>query len=751
MSSPTEVVKQLNSARQIVLGDPAIYPQVVPGVLPVIGAGAHLDLRRWGADFLAETFASPVISPEQKQKMVVSSDVLGTLRSYLQRKEQVGEDEDTSVIKSAVQCAASVYPLVFRHTVTNASDGETWSKLAAIKSSILRRMDTAAPGVRICCVKFVAMVVLVQTAGLIADPRRPEQNEVSLALVPRDHAVLKFGMLEAEASGLLDRLLDIMQADGSDALLVTAMLNSLSSLVQRRASISNKILSAVLAYNPLRLASRAMSGRDKVALRSMTRTTMSFLLNVLKRNPQHTLAGRLQQHIERLRHSLIDVFSDTNDRKRSAPDEPTDGLDDRKRQRVEIETANGRSPLQQPPRPPPPTYLGPGPVSIAQLFSLENNAAANFDVQVIPPYVVAQLVPPLLQNIDQRKFDEAINVVKARFLNLGKPAPGTASDAARAVMGRDEDDYDPDAEFGGRAEQVNNRLDQMPPEGFGGQSVAIGPFNLPTPPPMNNAEIGEYSKTAVMRVFDTLTGLDREARQKGVKKTEVEKGFIRLAASNHDREGWITLVTRLATRASFDLQDGNGNVKQEGQDRAVVKKDGQFDLANSIRKSLLNYVMEAFRARIGIAISWLNEEWYADQLLKKQQQAEGIYNEEEGRQSNYEHWMLRFLDSIVPYIDIKDNKTLIRFLSEIPAVHQAVLERVKKLADDPERVNLVIQALVYLVMFRPPVRQMALDALEDLWRRNEDARKPAEKHLAKYRPDVVNAGVNGTAEMKAEG
>ena len=83
MSSPTEVVKQLNSARQIVLGDPAIYPQVVPGVLPVIGAGAHLDLRRWGADFLAETFASPVISPEQKQKMVVSSDVLGTLRSYL--------------------------------------------------------------------------------------------------------------------------------------------------------------------------------------------------------------------------------------------------------------------------------------------------------------------------------------------------------------------------------------------------------------------------------------------------------------------------------------------------------------------------------------------------------------------------------------------------------------------------------------------------------------------------------------------
>lgn len=43
--------------------------------------------------------------------------------------------------------------------------------------------------------------------------QRPEQNETSLAIVPRTHPVLKISHLEAEASGLLDRLLGVFQED----------------------------------------------------------------------------------------------------------------------------------------------------------------------------------------------------------------------------------------------------------------------------------------------------------------------------------------------------------------------------------------------------------------------------------------------------------------------------------------------------------------------------------------------------------
>lgn len=88
-------------------------------------------------------------------------------------------------------------------------------------------MDSATISIRICCIKFVQKVVQVETPGMIADPRvssigrqhgltqdtdneqRAESNETSIALVPRNHPLLSLPNLEAEASGLLDRLLSV--------------------------------------------------------------------------------------------------------------------------------------------------------------------------------------------------------------------------------------------------------------------------------------------------------------------------------------------------------------------------------------------------------------------------------------------------------------------------------------------------------------------------------------------------------------
>lgn len=114
------------------------------------------------------------------------------------------------------------------YSISDPSDAPTWQKMVAIKTSILRRMDNEPAGVRLCCIKFIQSVVQVQTPGMIADPRvrdklaesvtlsltyaqRPEQNEISLALVPRNHPVVPPSNLEAEASGLLDRLLFVIQ------------------------------------------------------------------------------------------------------------------------------------------------------------------------------------------------------------------------------------------------------------------------------------------------------------------------------------------------------------------------------------------------------------------------------------------------------------------------------------------------------------------------------------------------------------
>lgn len=191
--------------------------------------------------------------------------------------------------------------------------------MSSIKSSILRRMDKATPGVRICCVKFLQQVVLVQTPGIV-DPRvrvnklphtdsmlnyisqRPDGSDISLALVPRDHPVISYSSLEAEGHGLLDRLLDIIHGDHrsdklsgdswaaltgcSDGLVVTATLNTLGMLMHRRPIAANKILNSVLNFNPLKLGNSPLTPKNKVIMKSIERTTRALLMNIMKRHVQ---------------------------------------------------------------------------------------------------------------------------------------------------------------------------------------------------------------------------------------------------------------------------------------------------------------------------------------------------------------------------------------------------------------------------------------------------------------------------------
>ncbi|KAK3072794.1 hypothetical protein LTR53_006166 [Teratosphaeriaceae sp. CCFEE 6253] len=796
MGDPTAILKSLNEARAICLATPAIYPQVVPGVVPVVGPAAPLALRRWGADFLAETFASPVLPAEEKQRLALG--VLDTLNGYLYRREEQGEEEDVAVVKSAVQCAASLYPLVFRHilsvTTASADAAEVWAKMSRVKSLILRTMDAAPAGVRICGIKFIARVVQVQTPGSgIVDPRRPEQNEISLALLPRDHAVLQASLLEAEASGLLDRLLGVLQENSGDALLVTATLAALAPLVQRRASIASKILLTALTYNPLPPTTTGLaglSGKDKVAIRSTTRTTMSFLLNVLKRQPSHPLAQRLQQRTEQLRHGLAEFFSPTAatstavaaGEKRAPPtDQPDDGLDNPKRQRVEIATANGTAP-QQPPLPPPP--LPPGLVSHAQLFTLPaaDPTAAGFHVQAIPPEIVGRLVPPLLASLDPLRLGLAIAAVQARLLEYGGRDHGALVAAAQAaqdwpgrlgVNGDGDGDGDPLLALeaaGQRAQEVNER-DLMP-------AVEVERFELAAAPALTGREIEVYGRRAVGRVFGILGTLDGKAKGGGGAKKvaglQEAKGFARLAgggvggaALGQEREGWVTLLIRLATRSTAFTpllpadeereEEGEGVVKQEGEDRTLAKRTSKgtngFILADGIRQALLDYIMEDFRRRIDVAIAWLNEEWFADRLaFASPSSLSHTITPPMSALPNYPATLLHVLDTLCPYLDhTKDTRTLIRFLSEIPDLDPRVLDRVVKLADDPERGGMACQALLYLVMFRPPVREWALDAVEALWRQGGEAKGAAGKVLGRWRPGALAEGGKGEdGEMKAE-
>ncbi len=274
--------------------------------------------------------------------------------------------------------------------------------------------------------------------------QRPDQSETSLALVPRQHALIPPPNLEAEASGLLDRLLGVFQdptrqvtltgcigallMSSSDSIIIDATLNSLGVLIRSRASIANKIIYAVLNFDPHRKATRPLTPKDRVVIRSLERTTRALLVNVNKqyvgsvlvsrirsslssRNPNGALAPRIQQYVDRLNQSRLEVFDD-NSRKRGAPSEPTDGLDQTKRARL------GAQVMEQPVRRLEVHPLPPGPVSAAQLFTITTDSAlTSFDVRQFPVELVLQLLKAVSYKLDQRLVDQAVEVSRMGTLS----------------------------------------------------------------------------------------------------------------------------------------------------------------------------------------------------------------------------------------------------------------------------------------------------------------------------------------------
>lgn len=107
MATAVEQLAQLNQVRNHVLADAVHYPDIISGIVPLIGTGNHLETQRWGAEFMAEAFASPMVSGPTKEKMALTA--LPVIRDWL------ADQPDEAVIKSATQTAASVYPYVFRH------------------------------------------------------------------------------------------------------------------------------------------------------------------------------------------------------------------------------------------------------------------------------------------------------------------------------------------------------------------------------------------------------------------------------------------------------------------------------------------------------------------------------------------------------------------------------------------------------------------------------------------------------------
>lgn len=190
------------------------------------------------------------------------------------------------------------------------------------------------------------------------------------------------------------------------------------------------------------------------------------------------------------------------------------------------------------------------------------------------------------------------------------------------------------------------------------------------------------------------------------------------------------MTIRLCTRSSISTMPMIIAEQYDPRGGSLIRRPTQYNMQESIRDALFAYILQDFRTRIPLAISWLTEEWYADRLL--------LQNVPDASPTllNYNRLTLRLTDGILPFLDARD-KIFIRYLSELPWLTLEILGRVKLVAEDPERVPLAMASLRYLLMFRPPSRSWVCDVLEEVYKSNEAAKVAAGKLLKTWRPQGI--------------
>jgi len=645
--------------------------------------------------------------------------------------------------------------------------------MIAIKSNILRRMDGVRPGLRKCCIKFVQVVVQTQTPAQV-DPRRKDSQDISSALLPAQHPILSSKTLEPEAEGLLDRILSIFLDNSTDALLIDATLNGFGPLLTTRLTISHKIINAILAFNIFKLANSPMTPTNRVLIRSMEKTVSRLLTYWLKRFvpeydcklsevsnytltnmprfPQNQLAHRVTEYLHRLQQNHITVFNEAS-RKRPAPAEPIDGLNDAKRQRLgaQVPMASQISPSA----PVLPVQVPDIPVEMrAKVLALTDDPRIfEFNIYQIPFQMIVKMIIAVLSSTPQQALDSAIAASRNQIMQYVASQTQSNNRIPLDVPADDDDQYDPlDLKVAEESELIANQMDMDAENIPTQQGTGLGGAQLPQAPMLDSEKLRQIHSTVVDRMIRGLDAQRAAAAAAASAVSPAAKGKGQ-PPTGPDSTPYLMFVVRLATRVPLGPDVDSEDPKMANG----ALPPPSYNYANAIRQRLLAYVLQDWRRRIDIAITWLTEEWMADTMAARKKRAarrkaNGAGEEGKGASAddddaviaprdlpNYNRWLHALLDELAAFIgaETPEVKVLIRLLSEVPGVDRRVVDKVKRLALDPERIGLVVPALRYLVLYRVPVREWCLDAMVEMYSDYDGVKALVKKDLARWRPEVL--------------
>lgn len=215
--------------------------------------------------------------------------------------------------------------------------------------------------------------------------------------------------------------------------------------------------------------------------------------------------------------------------------------------------------------------------------------------------------------------------------------------------------------------------------------IALTRFELPQTERLSPEILKQGFQSSIDRILQSIWTMDKSVSHRAGLSCNTAT-LDSLAITEWDKEAWITLISRLCSRALSAPQPA----------------DSSSALSSVLRERLFEYVMVNFREHMDVIILWLTEEWYNDSLTCDT----GAYNK----------WATRIFDNILPFIESKDSKLFLRFLGDLPLITASHVYKLRSLCLDPERQKLGFASIKYLLLLRPPARKACIELCVDLYR-----------------------------------
>lgn len=748
------IIRQLNQAKQLGITQPETFVRVYKQILPIINNNQSYAIKHWGIELIYETFIKDVYQIRNVDKVDLAIDSLDTLTILMnipitiqqqqqqkqqQQEGQAREGHDVETFGQLIDISLIVYKLVFKYISENEGCNSLWSKLTELKNSLVNKFQSNYPlsssdnseydlmrniTTKLELLKFLMTVIDYQSrTSVIGEPI--SKVGFSLNDVPPNHSLIKYENMEYESSTLFTTLvLKVFYLDIIIPPLVTATLNHCIIILKKKPQLALHLLKAVEQYDSNKKKQSNYQSVDQFKLaRKYVDRNIRIFLSYAKRNSLIP---------PNMRASLDDQINALTER----------GVDLRRKHIFSIEDNNiKKRPFEGFHNPSKKLKI----MDYKHLYTLNdpNDKLNGFDFSTVPPQTCARVVVNALQKASVSRLTKALEIVSERYKDALTQAPievkqekidplfaNGANAAVITVKKESTNEYDNDYEDDDDEDDYDDEEREDP-------SFSLAP---PKELSFNDKKthisiiIDNFFKLAKINNIDanTSNGMKKPEIKLEQSDDSINKDLTDVAIKSFNKDTWVLLLTRLATRGMRTVAEEDGIVDKVPDDQ------NKEDMGAMIRDAIFKYFIENIHERVDVVIEWLNEEWFSEQTFqqnRKQQKDNANGTKILASQVStpvYYKWANKVLDSMINYLEPNDKRIFLRLLSDLPMLNEEMLQKIKSLCFDPGRSSIGFLALQFLSMYRPPVKAICVKILQELSESDqEDVKEEAKRKLSR--------------------